>query len=289
VAAGETAIPATNGAFGDPTVNHLKRLRVEYTLDGQALSASVNENETLELVADAGADEPAACRVFTTAQGTLELQAFEPGVYELASASGTAKKVEIPAVPAQREIGGSWLVRFPPERGAPSSVTLDGLFSWTDHAEAGVRYFSGTAEYEKDFEVEPERLAPDRLLHLDLGRVQCFAEVTLNGKALGTWWKPPFAGDVTALAQPGKNSLKIRVTNLWVNRLIGDEQLPDDCEWNGKTLKQWPAWLVAGTPRPSAGRIGFTTWHHFTKDSPLLESGLLGPVTLRSAVRVRVE
>jgi len=150
-----------------------------------------------------------------------------------------------------------------------------------------VRYFSGTAEYEREFEIPPERLDSDHALYLDLGDVQCLAEVTLNGRNLGVWWKPPFAADITQVARPGKNLLKVRVTNLWINRLIGDEQLPDDCEWNGKPLKRWPDWFIAGQPRPSAQRLTFTTWKHYTKDSPLRESGLLGPVMLRSAQRVR--
>lgn len=99
-----------------------------------------------------------------------------------------------------------------------------------------------------------------------------------------TIWKPPFEVDVTANAHPGPNSLEIQVVNLWPNRLIGDEQLPEDCEWQtpsnaGAALVKWPAWLLEGNPSPT-GRITFATWKHWTKDSPLLESGLLGPVTL---------
>jgi hypothetical protein len=87
---------------------------------------------------------------------------------------------------------------------------------------------------------------------------------------------------LTHAAKPGVNRLEVKVTNLWPNRLIGDEQLPPDCEWNGKQLKEWPKWLLEGKPSPT-GRVTFTTWHHWTKDSPLLESGLLGPVHLTAA------
>jgi hypothetical protein len=84
------------------------------------------------------------------------------------------------------------------------------------------------------------------------------------------------------------------VTNLWPNRLIGDEQLPDDCEWTTQvdqgfgSLKAWPKWLTENKPRAS-GRLTFATWKHFKKDSPLLESGMLGPVTLRAAEVIRVK
>ena len=86
--------------------------------------------------------------------------------------------------------------------------------------------------------------------------------------------------------KPKRNKLEIKVTNVWANRLIGDEQEPPDCEWlpghqgHGAYLKEFPGWFVKGQPRPSKGRYCFTTWNYFTKDSPLVASGLLGPVRL---------
>ncbi len=142
-----------------------------------------------------------------------------------------------------------------------------------------MRYFSGTAAYEKEIKIGAERLNSGRELWLDLGAVKNFAEVSLNGQNLAVLWKPPFRVNVTTAAKPGVNTLVVKVTNLWPNRLIGDEQLPPDCEWNGAQLKAWPQWLLDGKPSPT-GRLTFTTWHHWTKGAPLLESGLLGPVTL---------
>jgi hypothetical protein len=88
--------------------------------------------------------------------------------------------------------------------------------------------------------------------------------------------------NVTGVANPGTNKLEIKVTNLWPNRLIGDEQLPADTVWRGKQLANWPVWLLEGKPSPS-GRFTFTTWHHWTRDEALLESGLIGPVTFQMA------
>jgi hypothetical protein len=126
-------------------------------------------------------------------------------------------------------------------------------------------------------------IARRQRVYLELGRVQVIAEVKLNGRDLGILWKPPFRVDVSGAVQAGDNALEVRVTNLWVNRLIGDEQLPEDCQRHpGGNLVQWPQWLLAGKPSPT-GRRTFATWRHWSKDSPLLESGLLGPVTLKAA------
>ena len=164
----------------------------------------------------------------------------------------------------------------------PKPVTFDKLVSWSERED--VRYFSGTATYAKEIEVPA-----GRQVTLDLGVVKNVAEVRLNGKACGVLWKPPFRMDVTGAVRPGKNRLEVDVTNLWPNRLIGDEQLPDDCDWGaprnfqnrevGRNLLVVPNWLAKGTSRTS-GRQTFSTFKFFMKDSPLLESGLLGPVVL---------
>jgi hypothetical protein len=106
------------------------------------------------------------------------------------------------------------------------------------------------------------------------------AEIELNGKNLGILWKPPFEVDVTDAVKTGTNVLKVKVTNLWPNRMIGDEQLPDDSKRkpNG-TLEEWPEWLLQGKPSPT-GRYTFTTWRLWKKDGVLQQSGLLGPVKL---------
>ena len=107
------------------------------------------------------------------------------------------------------------------------------------------------------------------------------ARVTLNGHDLGTLWKPPYCVDITDAAKVGDNALEIQVVNLWPNRMIGDEQMPEDSERNADgTLKAWPQWLNAGQPSPT-GRYTFTSWRLWKKDDALLPSGLLGPVTLR--------
>jgi hypothetical protein len=280
---GQLAVEANNSFFGvDPAVNQVKELRVDYTLDGQPGHATVPENETLTLPAMTTRGQSPQWEASVAAGGVPVVKAWSNGRVELRKASGKVLRADATDLPAPQEISGEWNLSFPPNWGAPPSLALDKLISWTDHTNAGVRYFSGTATYEKDIEIPAERLNAGRELWLDLGAVKNFAEVSLNGQDFGVLWKPPFRVNVTVAAKPGMNKLIVKVTNLWPNRLIGDEQLPPDVEWNGKQLAAWPQWLLDGKPSPT-GRLTFTTWHHWTKDSPLLESGLLGPVTLRTA------
>jgi hypothetical protein len=278
---GQFAVAVSNDTFDrDPAVNHVKELRVDYTLDGKPGHAVVRENDMLTLPVTAASGHSPQWE--TSAGEAPVVKAWSDGRVELRTASGKVLHADAAGVPAPLEIAGAWSLNFPPNWGAPPSVTLDKLISWTAHPNDGVRYFSGTAAYEKEIEISAEQLNAGRELWLDLGVVKNFAEVSLNGRNSGVLWKPPFRVNVTAAAKSGVNKLVVRVTNLWPNRLIGDEQLPPDREWNGKQLTAWPQWFLDGKPSPT-GRLTFTTWHHWTKDSPLLESGLLGPVTLRTA------
>ena len=170
------------------------------------------------------------------------------------------------------ELEGAWEVNFDPVWGGPEKVIFEELVDWTARPEEGIRYYSGTASYHKTFDL-PERMDPDEVgqVFLDLGEVNSMARVILNGKDLGVVWTAPWHVNVTKAIKPTGNQLEIQVVNLWPNRLIGDEFLPDDGVKDG----QWPAWLLEGKPRKS-GRYTFTTHPFYTKDSPLLESGLLG-------------
>ena len=87
------------------------------------------------------------------------------------------------------------------------------------------------------------------------------AQVNLNGTDLGLLWKPPFRVDITGALKAGPNELEVKVINLWPNRMIGDEQLPDDSERkeNG-TLKDWPEWFAKGQPSPTGRQREFEAW-----------------------------
>ncbi len=283
VRSGQFAISANNDTLGgDPTPDHAKELRVDFTLNRKPAQVTAHENDTLTLLADKNIGAAPVWETSVSNDGKPVVKAWGNGRAELQLASGKVLHANATAVPAAQEISGAWVLNFPPNWGAPPSVTLDKLISWTTHTNDGVCYFSGTATYEKEITVTADVLKSGRELWLDLGAVKNFAEVSVNGQNLGVLWKPPFRVNISAAAKSGVNKLVVKVTNLWPNRLIGDEQLPEDREWNGMQLKAWPQWLLDGKPSPT-GRLTFTTWHHWRKDSQLLESGLLGPVMLRTA------
>ena len=191
---------------------------------------------------------------------------------------------------------------FDPKWGGPAQpVAFRDLTDWSKSPEEGIKYFSGTAVYRTTFMVDGARRMvngkssdvssighqPSAINHLflDLGAVEVMARVRVNGQDCGIAWKPPYRVDISHAARAGVNELEISVVNLWINRLIGDEQLPLDGNWKDfETLLEWPAWFRNGTPRTS-GRYTFTSCRHYQKDSPLVPSGLLGPVMLYSAPR----
>lgn len=286
VDAGQYTFVANNELFGDPVSMVVKQLRVKYTVNGKTNDQTIPENSTVDLVPGSPASAPMVYDVQTAADGRAVLIPWRAGTFQVQTASGrlVSKTVSNPETVA---VSGSWSLRFPAHLGAPPSVKLAKLESWTENANTGVKYFSGTATYNKTFAVPAGMLKAGRSVCLDLGIVKNLAEVTVNGHNLGVLWKVPFRVDVTGLLKPGNNSLLVRVTNLWPNRLIGDEQYPDEVEWTSDNrLKAWPDWVWSGKPRPKTNRIGFATWRMYTKDSPLFESGLIGPVVIRSAAPV---
>src|SRR6185437_11741520 len=151
-------------------------------------------------------------------------------------------------------VAGPWTVSFPPDWGAPRSIVLRKLASWSANRDDGVKYFSGTASYAKTIEAPSSWFRAGAQIWLDLGEVRDLAAVSVNDKPLGIVWHAPYRVDMTSALHPGANELSIKVTNGWVNRLIGDEQ-------PGVTRK-----------------YTFTDFRPYRADSPLLPSGLIGPV-----------
>ena len=190
-----------------------------------------------------------------------------------------------------QELSGPWKVAFDPKwSGINKAIVFDRLDDWSKRPEEAVKHFSGTAVYRQLFELSDANHSDAKsTIQLDLGKVAIMATVILNGRNLGTLWKSPFKVDITNAIKPGKNALEIRVVNLLINRMIGDEFLPEDSErkteHDSGELKdmKWPQWITEGKASPT-GRYTFSTWRAWKKDDPLQESGLLGPVKILRAV-----
>jgi hypothetical protein len=175
---------------------------------------------------------------------------------DTASAGLSMRALPAPVPSSARAVDGSWDVRFAPGWGAPESVRLDRLISWSDHSDDGVRHYSGSAAYRTRFRVDGAPAAGHGL-YLDLGDVQVIARVRVNGKDAGGAWCFPFRVEIGSLVRPGANDLEIEVANLWSNRLTGDAR--------------------------SRGKRFTNTNLPWKADTPLLASGLLGPVFLFEA------
>ncbi|MCK4988999.1 MAG: hypothetical protein KAS29_00880, partial [Bacteroidales bacterium] len=210
-------------------------------------------------------DDSPALDVSPLGDQTILLDAWQAGKYQLIANTSKKYEIDVPDVPEPIEIGGNWILKFPPGWGAPDSVRIERLISWTEHPDHGIKYFSGTAVYHKTFEMNNDVLKKDTKYILDLGKVGNIAEIVLNGQTLPIQWKPPYRADVTPWLHAGKNELQIKITNLWPNRLIGDQFLPAE------------------------QRYAFTNIAKFTKISLLLESGLLGPVKIYIVPQIRVQ
>ncbi|HMI05124.1 MAG TPA: hypothetical protein VK541_21740 [Pedobacter sp.] len=210
---------------------------------------------------------------------TIPLQ-FEPYqsffvVFSKNENAGPERAQNFASLSTASTLQGNWKVFFDPKWGGPGTVDFERLHDWTLDEDKGIKYYSGTAVYKKTFDLPLNFSGKKEELFLDLGEVKNLARVRLNGKDLGVLWTAPWRVDISTAVRNKGNQLEIEVVNLWPNRLIGDEFLPDDGIKNG----QWPEWLSKGLPR-SSGRYTFTTIKHYSKTSPLLKSGLSGPVTI---------
>jgi hypothetical protein len=154
------------------------------------------------------------------------------------------------------KLDGPWSVAFQSGRGAPDSITLPALIDWRKSGDSGVKYFSGIATYTKSIQSSPAWFLRGAKFWLDLGEVKNLAVVTVNGKVAGQVWHAPYRVEITSALKPGENQIKIEVVNAWVNRLIGDQQ-------------------------PGATRYTFADVKPYKADSPLLPSGLIGPVMVK--------
>jgi len=228
-------------------------------------------------------EDPAAIQPWRSGN-RVEALVWKSGSYQVSGGAPAIVAIAQPLV-----LSGPWTVQFETGRGAPPSIALPELTSLDKHPDPRVKYFSGTATYSRVLTVPADFLDPDRRVVLDLGRVEVLARVHINGRDLGVVWKEPYRLDVTDAVRAGSNDLEIAVTNLWTNRLIGDEQLPPENQYATGAdhgILRLPDWYRNGQPKPAGGRVTFATWQFYRKDDPLVSSGLLGPVRLLNPHRI---
>jgi hypothetical protein len=151
-----------------------------------------------------------------------------------------------------QELSGAWDVAFDTRWGGPAHVEFDRLRDWSTSDDPHIKYYSGKAIYTKSFDFHADT---QKAVHLDLGVVKNIARVLLNGQDLGIVWTAPWQVDLSPALKKGNNELRIEVINLWPNRLIGDAALPPEERLTNTNIQ-------------------------FKKETALLPSGLLGPVTL---------
>ncbi|MBI5687012.1 MAG: discoidin domain-containing protein [Verrucomicrobia bacterium] len=188
---------------------------------------------------------------------------------EPASSHPATAESNAPQFRVVQELSAPWTTHFVPGMSTPErdaremnrsdtrQIVLDKLTSWTEHPDPGIKFYSGTASYMKQFDFDQSKIQNSKSkIFLDLGDLRELAEVRLNGKPLGIVWAPPFRVEVTGALKPTSNVLEIQVCNFWPNRIIGDDSLPPE------------------------KRLTRTNIRKLTKETPLMPSGLFGPVTL---------
>jgi len=186
--------------------------------------------------------------------GGARLLAWEPGVYRATREDGITHTWQV-GPPQTLLLMGPWKLEFPSGWGAPASLRVDKLTSWTEmDFSPEAQAFSGTATYSTEFTLNAP--APGSRVELDRGRVEVIASARLNGHPVGATWTPPHRLDITRLAKPGVNQLTVEVTSTWFNRLVYDAGLDETAR---KT------WTISGP----------------AKDRRPVPSGLLGPVAVR--------
>jgi hypothetical protein len=262
---------------GDNTV-----LKITYKTDGEERILFIPKGQFLKL----SKDTPKSALAFKNR--AIHFSTPYAGTINYKIASGETKIAQVIDVPKPLDLSSGWKVEFAFTKAKNMKQTFDNLTSWSNHENEAIQHFSGTASYKKEFVLSDDVLQDDKSIELDLGSVAVIAEVIVNGKNAGVLWKAPFRIHIDEFVNKGKNTLEIKVTNLWSNRLIGDENLPLDYPRKGKRAKPLPDWLLNETERPSK-RTTFASWNHYNKNDELKTSGLLGPVQLIFFKTVKLE
>lgn len=213
----------------------------------------------------------------------LNIEQVESYFIVFSEQPSTQESLNTSAPSLAKAIDTPWKLDFIKGVDTPNSIELETLIDLKDHAIDDVKFFAGTAAYRTEFNYAPTN---DSDYFLDLGEVHQFARVRLNGQDLGVQMWSPYRFSISDILREGRNTLEIEVTNLWPNRLIGDErQYEDTASWKkngyqGYQLVEFPDWLKGASPQQPGERKTFATWKHWSEDDALIPSGLIGPVVI---------
>ncbi|WP_371192639.1 glycosyl hydrolase [Glaciecola sp. SC05] len=214
----------------------------------------------------------------------LDIEQVESYFIVFSNAASTDNLLNSSTLEVSKIVDTPWNIEFIKGVDKPNAINMTTLIDLKDHVIDNIKYFSGTARYSTHFEYSPNKRYD---YVLDLGTVHQFARVTINGHDLGVRMWHPYRFDLSRHLIKGSNTLEIEITNLWPNRLIGDErQFTDSANWvkngyQGEQLVELPDWLTGARPQQPGERHTFATWKHWSKDDALIPSGLIGPVTIK--------
>jgi hypothetical protein len=231
-------------------------------------------------------------QIFYTENHRIMAQIAQNNTYKLDFQNRESTIIQVNDIPNPQKITSSWTVYFKDAFGYTGNFVFDSLLDWKDHPAEKIKYYSGSATYYNSFELSSSIFKKNKV-QLDLGRVAVAAKVKINGKEVGVLWKYPYVIDISDFIIAEKNNIEIEVTNLWTNRLIGDERFPPNDAYqieSGNFPKtQMPAWYTNNRPRPDGERKTFTTAPFYKATDELQSSGLLGDVKLRFFSLVYIE
>ncbi len=251
-----------------------RAMDLEYTVDGRPVKKTALENELVFL----SGTVPSSPVKLTRENGRVTAEFVSPGEVDVVvSGRPEPLKLKCEKLPEELNLDQDWQLRFVKGKGAPAGVfKFPRLMSWSEHENKDIAYFSGSAEYTREFSPLPGTVGKNFRNILDLGEVRDIVHVELNGKDLGFLWRKPFSIDVTGVLKDGKNTLKLTVTNTWPNRMIGDERN------NIKVAKTgyFPNWVLEDKPDSGNGRYTWSNFRGWKAQENLLPAGLLGPVRL---------
>ena len=210
-------------------------------------------------------------QVLSVGANAATVQCWQNGSYSLENGNGQTKTFNVNKLATPVNLDSDWVVDFDPNWGAPPEIKMPKLISWTDHANDGIKFYSGSGFYHRNIDIPAGWLEKGRSVYLDLGDVREVAEIVVNGHPADVIWKPPFRAEITSLLKPGINTLKIQVINLWINRLTGDSKLPDDQKYTRTNIRS----------DGSTAMVKAEPWR-------IIPAGLLGPVRLIPSLKIDV-